>query len=90
MSATEDSSALRFESLKPGDRIAVEHRVTVGVKSWTTRVAGNVVRTQRRRHGLHFRRNVDDKVYSDVIHLQLPDGELANVTMDEFTTLHPV
>jgi hypothetical protein len=36
---------------------------------------------------MHFRRNFDDKVFSDVILLELPDGELTTVTMDEFTVL---
>lgn len=77
----------RFDELKAGDRIEVEHTVTVGMKFWTTTTIGTVVRTERRRHGLHFRRNVDDKVFSDVILLELPDGELTTVTMDEFTVL---
>jgi hypothetical protein len=77
----------RFDELKPGDRVEVEHKVTVGMKTWTTRTVGTVVRTERRRHGLHFRRNLDDKVFSDVILLELPDGELTTVTMDEFTVL---
>ena len=51
------------------------------------RPAGTVVRTERRRHGLHFQRNVDDKVFSDAILLELPDGELTSVTIDEFTTI---
>lgn len=77
-----------FDELKPGDRIEVEHKVTVGQKSWTTKtIAGRVVRTERRRHGLHYLRNLDDKVFSDVILLELPDGELTTVTMDEFTVL---
>lgn len=81
-------SVLQLEELKPGDRIVVEHRVTVGIRSWTTRTAGRVVRTERRRHGLHFQRSPDDKVFSDVIVLELPDGELTTVTLDEFTTIH--
>lgn len=80
-------AALEFEELRPGDRIVVEHVVTVGPRTWTTRTSGKVIRTERRRHGLHFRRNVDDKVFSDVIILELPDGELTTVTMDEFTTV---
>lgn len=79
----------RFEELKPGDRVEVEHRVTVGSQSWTTKTTGTVVRTERRRHGLHFRRNVDDKVFSDVILLELPEGELTSIAMDEFTVLRP-
>lgn len=77
----------RFEELNPGDRVEVEHTVTVGQRSWKTRTCGQVVRTERRRHGLHFQRNADDKVFSDVILLELPDGELTAVTIDEFTVV---
>jgi hypothetical protein len=87
MTITDTQIQTRFDELKPGDRIEVEHTVTVGMKRWTTKTTGIVVRTERRRHGLHFRRNVDDKVFSDLILLELPDGELTTVTMDEFTTL---
>ena len=87
MSTGHSDSPTVFEELKPGDRIEVEHVVTVGQKSWPTKTIGTVVRTERRRHGLHFRRNADDKVFSDVILLEMPDGELTTVTMDEFTVL---
>ena len=79
----------KFEDLKPGDRIAVEHQVTVGTQSWNTTTAGTVLRTERRRQGLHFRRNLDDAAYSDVILLELPEGELTTITMDEFTVVRP-
>ena len=46
-----------------------------------------MIRTDRRRQGLHFRRNPDDKVYCDSIVLTRDDGELTTVTMDEFTQL---
>ena len=46
-----------------------------------------MLRIERQRHGLHFRRADDDKVASDTILLELPDGELTTVTMDEFTVL---
>jgi len=87
MSTENGESGAHVEELAPGDRIEVEHLVTVGQKSWTTKTVGKVVRTERRRHGLHFRRNVDDKVFSDVILLELPDGELTTVTLDEFTVV---
>jgi hypothetical protein len=76
-----------FDELAPGERVEVEHTVTVGRESWTTRTVGTVVRTERRRHGLAFQRNFDDQVFSDVILLELPDGELTCVTLDEFTIL---
>jgi hypothetical protein len=77
----------QFDELKVGDRVEVEHLVTVGQKSWTAKTRGTVVRTERRRHGLHFQRNCDDKVFSDVVLIELPDGELTSVTLDEFITI---
>jgi major membrane immunogen (membrane-anchored lipoprotein) len=36
---------------------------------------------------MHHRRNFDDKVFSDTILLELPDGELTAITIDEYTVL---
>jgi hypothetical protein len=77
----------QFDELKLGDRVEVERLVNVGQKSWTAKSRGTVVRVERRRHGMHFQRNPDDKVYSDVVLLELPDGELTSVTVDEFTSI---
>lgn len=79
-----------FDTLQPDDKIEVEHIVKVGLKSWTTLTRGTVVMTDRRRHGLHFRRSGDDKVYSDEILLKREDGELTTVRIDEYTTLRKV
>jgi hypothetical protein len=76
-----------FTQLQPGDKIEVVHAVKVGLKTWSTRTSGTVVRTDRRRHGLHFRRNADDKVWSDVIILRREDGEQTTITVDEYTGL---
>lgn len=76
-----------FNQLQPGDRVQIAHAVTVGQKQWTTFVEGEVVSKERRRHGLHFRRNLDDKVYSDLLVLRRSDGELTTVTIDEYTDL---
>ena len=76
-----------FEQLQPGDRVEIVHEVKVGFRKWQSTTAGTVVRTDRRRHGLHNRRNFDDKVYSDMIVLQRESGELTTVTLDEFSDL---
>jgi hypothetical protein len=90
-SAANPASSVLFAELKPGDRVEVGHVVTIGSSAqWSTHTAGTVVRTERRRHGLHFRRNPDDKVYSDVLVLSREDGELTTVTMDEFTQLRRI
>jgi hypothetical protein len=86
----ERATRILFSELKPGDRIEILHEIKVGLKVWTTRTVGTVVRTDRRRHGLHFRRNLDDKVWSDVIILKREDGEETTVTVDEYTDLRRI
>ena len=76
-----------FESLEAGDRIELKHEVKVGMRRWFTTTVGQVVRCERRRHGLHRQRNSDDKVFSDVIVLQRDSGEMTTVTLDEFSEL---
>jgi hypothetical protein len=79
-----------FADLKPGDRIEATHEVKIGLTRWTAKTIGTVVRCERRRHGLHFRRYLDDKVFSDVIVLNRDSGELTTVTMDEYTVLRRI
>ena len=76
-----------FDQLEPGDRFELTHEVKVGFRSWTTKTIGTVVSKERRRHSLHFQRNHDDKVFSDVIVLRRDDGELTTLTIDEFSDL---
>jgi hypothetical protein len=61
--------------------------VKVGFRSWPTLTCGIVVRKDRRRHSLHFQRNFDDQVFSDLLVLRREDGELTTVTLDEFSQL---
>ena len=88
MSAIEQTTRDLLNNLQPGDRIEVVHQVKVGLKIWNTRTTGTVVHVGRRRHGLHFRRHYDDKVFSDEVKLQLDDGSLTTVSIDEFSEVH--
>jgi len=91
MPQTRDQIDAVFQSLQPGDRVEIDHDVKIGSSAaWRTRTVGTVVRTDRRRHSLHFRRADDDKVYSDLIVLKKSDGELTTVTLDEFSELRRV
>ena len=85
---TKDSHILElFDELKPGDRIEVEHAVTVGQQDRIAKTTGLVIRTERGQHGLHFHESHDDPAYGDVILLELPDGELTTVTVGESTVV---
>jgi hypothetical protein len=87
MATAELASRELYPQLRTGDRVEVQHSIKVGMKVWTSTTIGTVVKTERRRHGLHYRRNVDDKVFSDVLILKSDDESLTTVTMDEFTVL---
>src|ERR1700744_2229201 len=90
MSQAEAQARQLFTELQPGDKVEATHLVIVGLKRWTAKTIGTVVRCERRRHGLHFRRQLDDKVYSDLIILKRDTGELTTVTMDEYTALRRI
>ena len=79
-----------FASLQPGDRVQVDHEVKVGFRKWRSTTVGTVVSKDRRRHSLHFRRNNDDKVYSDVLVLKRDSGELTTITLDEFSDVRKI
>ncbi|HZZ27887.1 MAG TPA: hypothetical protein VFE46_07750 [Pirellulales bacterium] len=87
ISEAELRSRQLFTQLQAGDCLEAKHEVKVGLQRWTAKTVGTVVRCERRQHGLHFRRHVDDKVYSDIIVLKREDGELTTVTLDEYTVL---
>jgi len=88
MSASDGASTTRFDELKPGDRITVQQTVTIGQKRQTVTTTGKVIRTERVRHGSRCQCTLDDETISDMILLEMPDGELTTVTMDELTVLH--
>jgi len=89
MTSSEAAMRRTFAELQAGDRIEVDHTVRVGSQQWSITTRGTVVQTERRRHGLHHRRNPDDHVWSDVIVLSRPDGERTTVTVDEYTRIRP-
>ena len=89
--STDTAARQLFTELAPGDRIEIIHEVKVGSsKTWSTKTVGTVLHTERRRQGLHHRRNGDDKVFADMIVLKRDDDEQTTITMDEFTQLRRV
>ena len=87
MNPTQAATLKVFATLKSGDRVELNHQVRVGFNEWQTTTIGTVVRAERRRHGLHHRRNNDDKVFSDLVVLKRENGELTTVTLDDFSEL---
>ena len=87
MAPSRGQSCTLFDELKPGDRIEVEHTVAVGTTSRRTKTNGTVVRTEHRRSPGDSCPHADEGVFSNAILLELPDGELTTVIVDESTVL---
>jgi hypothetical protein len=87
MSASNGELRTRFDELKPGDRIEVEHTVMVDGKRRRDATCGTVVRTERRPHGPPCGVRPGERAFSEVILLALCDGELTAVTMEDSTVL---
>ncbi|MEX0714594.1 MAG: hypothetical protein WD278_19815 [Pirellulales bacterium] len=90
MTAVAPTTREVLNQLRPGDRVEIVQTVRVGMRSWKTSTIGTVEHVERRRHGLHFRRNLDDKVFSDLVILRLDDGTITTIAVDEFTDLRKV
>lgn len=76
-----------YNALELGDRVEVQHEVKIGFRVWTSTTVGTVIKKERRRHSLHYNRNFDDKVFSDMIVLERDAGDLTTVTLDEFSEI---
>lgn len=88
------TTTIRFEELRAGQRVRITQRVKVGLKIWSTQLTGTVVRTERRRNGLHVKRNFDDHAYTDLVLLHKdvngqPSSEETTVALDEYTQIEP-
>ncbi len=87
MSTGEGEIRPQFDELKPGDRIQVERAAAEEGKARPETICGTVVRTERRLHGPPCVGRRDDEAFQRVILLELRDGELTVVTVDESTVL---
>jgi len=76
-----------FDELKPGDRIEVVQTESDGRESWRRTTVGSVVRTEHHCGNGDSQRSGDENALANVILLELPDGELTAVTVDELTVI---
>ena len=87
MSTIGSDSRELFDELKPGDRIEIRDTVTDGRQTRVRSTTGSVVRTECGRTGPHFHPGHQQAGPSDLILLELPDGELTTVAVSESTEL---
>ena len=87
MSTGKGEIRTRFDELKPGDRIQVERTAASDQSERPGRVCGTVIRTECRQLGPPHFRDSHGEPFRKVILLELCDGELTAVPVDEATVL---
>ncbi|MCE2803881.1 MAG: hypothetical protein LW700_01550 [Gemmataceae bacterium] len=89
-SATRDfpEVAALVRSLKPGELIRVSRALRINSShSWPFSVEGKFVQANHLRTGLATDRAIEDDIVLLCVHIEKPNGEKANITVDEFTTI---
>jgi hypothetical protein len=71
--------------IRPGSRIRVKQRVTVGSRSWPIEVTGVVQEVKPVPTGIHTDRVPQDDLWVESVLLEKADGELSRVAFDENT-----
>ncbi|MGD9127457.1 MAG: hypothetical protein PVH19_08770 [Planctomycetia bacterium] len=87
MSVLKDCRETQIDQLKPGDRIEVEQVVSAARENQTITMKGRFIRAERGGHGLHFHRAADEKASSNLLLLELHDGEFTTVSLGPKTVV---
>lgn len=74
-----------LRSLKPGDRLRVEHTVRVGKKEWSAVAEGEFRGIAYLETGVTTERVKDDDLVVPVVRFTKPNGELSSIAIDERT-----
>ncbi len=73
--------------------LTVGHRVTVVQqvqhKGWTNRLTGTVRGFEQRKTGSWFAHAKDDRLWLDRLVLELDDGEIVTVNLDQYSRVEP-
>lgn len=73
--------------LKPGDRIRVTQRVRIGDRLWTTKTDGVFRDVNYLATGLSTDRIPEDDIVVPTVHFTKDNGELASITLDEYSQI---
>ncbi|HSI35483.1 MAG TPA: hypothetical protein VK986_18015 [Tepidisphaeraceae bacterium] len=78
------------KQLTPGARVCVTQQIPHRDKTWVDKIAGVVLEYSQKPTGSWFAHSKGDKLWLDRLKLQLPDGELMTLILDEYTAVEIV
>ena len=74
-----------IDDFKPGQRVVVMQQIAQRERTWSIRVQGEVVRSERQKTGAWFAHSKDDKLWLDRLVIKKDDGEMVVVNLDPYT-----
>lgn len=77
--------------LDPGTRVRVTHQISNSHdESWTNTIEGVVRRYRQSKTGSWFAHAKDDRLWLDRLEIELDDGELVILNLDQFTLIESI
>lgn len=73
------------DQFKPGQHVVVTQQIAQRDEVWTTHVAGEVIRYDRRKTGSWYAGAKDDKLWLDRLTLRKDDSEIVVCHLDPYT-----
>ncbi len=79
--------SLRAALPPPGTRVRVTQQLPRRDGAWTNSVEGVITRFQQAKTGSWFAHAKDDQLWLDRLELQLDDGELVVLSLDQYSVI---
>ena len=73
----------------PGQRIRVTQQMPLRDDTWSNVVEGEVTRYRQAKTGSWFAHAKDDQLWLDRLELQLDDGEIVTLNLDQYSVIEP-
>ncbi len=79
--------ALEAQILPPGARVRVTQQMPHRDRPWASTVEGRITRYQQAKTGSWFAHAKDDQLWLDRLELELDDGEVTILNLDQYTVI---
>ena len=73
----------------PGSRVRVTQQIAQRDRVWTNTIEGVITRFQQAKTGSWYAHAKDDQLWLDRLEIQLDDGEIVILNLDQYTTIEP-
>ena len=78
------------KQLRPGARVTITQQIPHRDRTWVNKVSGVVLEYSQKPTGSWYAHSKADKLWLDRLKLQLADGELMTLNLDEYSAVEIV